>query len=251
VTLPLSNTAEGGSDGTAVTTANSGGASGNAWDAISLGGATGTYSNLQVDHGTLAYRIVQPASPVTAYVEWNSTSFGSGIGTVYFREYYYLTAAPASAQYPCIFMNATTRGPGFRININRTFQVSNGTTAVGTASTDLVPLNQWVRFEGTLTPSTSAMSGSVKMYTSMDSTVDPGASSTASASGIVGTVASLTGVRWGDQQGGTGNANDYFGDVNANVTGLPGPSATAAALLARSRIIRPRLIVPSGARFAR
>jgi hypothetical protein len=194
---------------------------------------------------------VQPASPVTAYVEWNSTSFGSGIGTVYFRVYYYLSAAPASAQYPCIFMNATTRGPGFRINTTRAFQVSNGTSAVGTASTDLVPLNQWVRFEGTFTPSTSAMSGSVKLYTSMDSTVDPGANSTASASGIVGTVASLTGVRWGDQQGGTGNATDYLDDFAVNTTGLPGPATSAAVLLPRSRIVRARLIAPSGARFAR
>jgi len=62
------NSAEGGSDGIAVTTGNSGGLSGDAWSSVVLGtGSTIVYDDAQVSHGVLA-NLISPASSQTAYL---------------------------------------------------------------------------------------------------------------------------------------------------------------------------------------
>jgi hypothetical protein len=60
---PFSNTAEGGTNTTAVTTGNSGGASGTAWDAVTLSGTTTcTFSSTFLMDGAMAYRFAYAAS---------------------------------------------------------------------------------------------------------------------------------------------------------------------------------------------
>lgn len=64
------NNAEGGSNGSAVTAANSGGASGTAWNAVILNGAsTLTYSSAWAHDGALSYALITDAT-ATAYLMW-------------------------------------------------------------------------------------------------------------------------------------------------------------------------------------
>jgi len=87
--VALSNSAEGGTDTTAVTTANSGGTSGNAWDTVT--GAP-TFSATHAAHGTLCYSF--PAATATN-VQWSAASIGM-MATLYARLYVYPTANPAA-----------------------------------------------------------------------------------------------------------------------------------------------------------
>lgn len=74
------NTAEGGTDGVAVTTGNSGGTSGNAWDAVagSSNGSSIKYSATQKYSGALSYQFnngtIQGSS---TYVAWSPPTVGS------------------------------------------------------------------------------------------------------------------------------------------------------------------------------
>lgn len=233
--LPLSNTGEGGSNTTTVSTANSGGTSGNAYDGVTIGaGATVTFSTTQAAHGTLGYAVGIGATFATSYMAWTTTSFGTISTTIYFRFYLYLPAAAATAAYPFQFVTTNTRGPGLRVNTSRALQWANGTTAVGTASTNLIPTGQWVRIEGQILPSTTVMAGSAKIYSPLDSTTDPGAAGTASCSAVAGNMASVNGVRIGWQSDGPVSATTYFDDINVNTTGLPGPAVSAAVFPQRN-----------------
>lgn len=88
-TISLSNTAEGGSDGTTVTTGNSGGGSGDAFTAV---GGTPQFSNAVVKRGSLAYRNASAPTGGPHYGEWSH----SAAGTIYGRAYFYLASIPAA-----------------------------------------------------------------------------------------------------------------------------------------------------------
>src|SRR5258707_3093639 len=89
----LVNSFEGGTSGSAVSTANSGGASGNAFDSVTIGtGATVAYDNAHAAHGSLALQIATAGTSAAANAQW-STSMGSQ-GTIWFRLYAYFTANP-------------------------------------------------------------------------------------------------------------------------------------------------------------
>lgn len=82
------NTAEGGTDGVTVTTANSGGGSGDAWDtvAISTGGAL-TFSNFAPAHGSRGYAFGLPADGTSGAHRLlkNAVEAGRFVVSVYFQ----------------------------------------------------------------------------------------------------------------------------------------------------------------------
>ena len=91
----LLNSAEGGSNGTTVTTGNSGGTSGNAFDSVLIGtGASVTYSSAQSAHGELSIESVLGSSASSSMVEWSTSLTGSSLSQVWFRVYVYLPALP-------------------------------------------------------------------------------------------------------------------------------------------------------------
>jgi hypothetical protein len=228
MTLPLSNTAEGGTNGVAATTANSGGASGNAFTAFPLGTNTAiNFSSAQAANGSLAYAIVEPPTTATAFMEWDSTVVGGPHVTLYGRLYLYLPAAPASAIYCMRLLSGTTSGAGLRINTTRGLQWANGTTAVGTASSGagLIALNTWTRIEWTCTLATTAVgSGTATLYTGNSVS----SNGTATVSAQTWAIASANVVRYGwTNVGGLSSTTSYFDDLQVNNTGLPGPGGGA------------------------
>jgi fibronectin type 3 domain-containing protein len=145
VNLPLlANSFEGGTNGTAVTAANSGGASGNALNAVSCSAGTVTYSTASAAHGSVSAL----ASPGTGlcYVQWSKSI--TPTNEAYGRAYLNLSANPAGA---FVLLKATDAsfGRDIQVNLSKTGKLSI-LDAAGTTQatfTNSVPLNSWVRLE--------------------------------------------------------------------------------------------------------
>jgi fibronectin type 3 domain-containing protein len=159
-TLLLSNSFDGGTNGTAVTAANSGGASGNALNAVSCTSGTVTYSNASTAHGTESALL----APTTAlcYMQWSKAI--TATSEAYGRAYVKFAANPTAA---FVLMKPTDAsfGRDVQVNLSKTGKLSildaNGTTQ--STFTNSVPLNSWVRLEWHLI---SAASGTfeLRMY---------------------------------------------------------------------------------------
>lgn len=83
--LPLSNNAEGGTNGATVTTGNSGGTSGNAWDLVTIGTTCTAVYTTTAAHGLLAYAFTTGTTSGVSTAGW-TTSVGT-LSAVYGRAY--------------------------------------------------------------------------------------------------------------------------------------------------------------------
>ena len=133
------NTAEGGTNGTGVTTGNSGGASGSAWGTVSAGaGGTIVYSSTSAAQGSLCY-LLTPASGVTCFLLMNDGSSGASF-SVSMRVR--LTGLPSSAT---IFLDvqAAAGGTKARLHLNTAgnLQVVNSSGTAVATSTMALALN--------------------------------------------------------------------------------------------------------------
>jgi fibronectin type 3 domain-containing protein len=167
VNVPLlSNNFEGGSNGTAITAANSGGTSGNAFNTASCTSGTETFSNASPAHGNL-FGLLSPTTNL-CYLQWNNKSVSPTTAS-YGRAYLKLAANPAGA-FGLMRITDASSVRDVQVNLSKTGKLSvldaNGTTQV--TFTQSVPLNQWVRLEWHVV---SAASGTfeLRMY-SGDST---------------------------------------------------------------------------------
>ena len=108
--LPLSNSSEGGSNATSVTTGNSGGASGDAWNTVVSSGSFPTFSSTNPAHGTgLGYRFETANPVVPLYVQWD-TSLGTLLTDQRLagRFYYKAPSIPTSSVRMLTFLNGNT-----------------------------------------------------------------------------------------------------------------------------------------------
>jgi hypothetical protein len=164
---PLSNSFDGGTDGVAVSNANSGGVSGDAFDTVT--GTLCLYSSAQAHSGTLGCRIVD--ATVGQSVNW--TGLGSITTDVYFRFYMYLTALPTTNRLYMMRLNNNAAGAcGWLRLISGTGVVSMADASqAGFGAEGVVPvaLNQWVRIEWRVLPSTTAGSMEWRLYNTADS----------------------------------------------------------------------------------
>src|ERR1043166_7445448 len=90
-----SNSNEGGTDTTTITTGNSGGASGDAWSTVTVTTAAITFSVDHAAHGTLSMKIANVASPTSTRTDW--TGVGGGSADIWFRHYLYMAANPSAS----------------------------------------------------------------------------------------------------------------------------------------------------------
>lgn len=218
--LPLANGADGGTDGTLVSSANSGGASGDPFDVV----ATGTIMRYAVDqsaHGGMAYRIPQGATFATGNLEWTA-SIGGAQATLWGRAYYRFSSVAPSANMNLIrWASGGTNCANLRINTTGTIQFTNASgVAAGTASAAL-SADTWYRIEYTISFSTTAGSGTANIYLLDDTT--PVTSTTCSGQNFA--TASATTVRTGNIAAGATNMTTWIDDVQVNNTGFPGPVA--------------------------
>lgn len=142
-TVRWENTAEGGSDGTTVTAANSGGASGDPFTSVSIGTGAGlTFSNLQEAHGALSYRMVNVSGQATTLrYTWPVTS------KLYVRFHFLMTAVPAAATEVLSIRDSLDAAKAFvSIGTNSRFTLSvQGTSVINPTAT--LSLNTWYTVE--------------------------------------------------------------------------------------------------------
>lgn len=141
--LPLKNTFEGGTNGTAITSVNSGGASGDLFDGTI--GTAPTFSSTQTAHGALG---MSSATAAQSQVGW-STAIGGTPAEIWIRAYCFINANP-SVNVPFIYARDQTNAAnncGVRLTTARVLGVTaNGSTTV-VAFTAVPALTTWFRVE--------------------------------------------------------------------------------------------------------
>lgn len=217
------NSFEGGTDTTAISTANSGGTSGTAFDVTSTPtGTTLAFSSTHVAHGGMAMFASPGATVSSPSARW-TTTVGS-LSTVWVRAYIYLTGYPAAQNRLIEFRSgAAAVAATLRMNTNGTLS-AGGASGTAVTTTTVVPLNQWVRVEMMAVGSATAGQVEIKLFTSMDS-------STATETQTSGTTLNTTGTfneyRFGLPA--TNTASDpgvWFDDIGVSSTGYLGAAAT-------------------------
>jgi hypothetical protein len=142
--LPLSNTAEGGTNGVAATVGNSGGGSGDAFNSVV---GTVLYSNTEKAHGSLAYRLTQPASS-QAKVAWTTTSIGSVTsGDVFTRHYVRFDANPSVNSLILQCRGAAANAYSIRRNTDGNVVLMDAASAIIYTGTVPLPNLGWIRVE--------------------------------------------------------------------------------------------------------
>lgn len=223
------NSAEGGTNGTTVTTANSGGVSGNAFGLVSIGsGAALTYSTAAAYRGSLGYAI----STTSAIAVYAGT--GSGLGYARSRIRYYLNLGAYPSGVIQHVQVATSGGGIFYLYLSETGQISV-INAAGTAvkTFPAISLNTWYRIEFIAQPNTST-SGVLRaaIYAGDSLTaIDSYASTTADAgSGTINLV--NFGKLNNAQTWATGGRIDSISIDDANSTNFIGTDTYGDAVLA-------------------
>lgn len=164
----LTNSFEGGTDGTTITTGNSGGASGNAFDGVNFDN-TGTpgvvaYSNVQKKAGSLSARIRCGSVAAITGFQW-STSRGT-LTDDFVRAYFYLTNAMTFNEVIVRWFSGALADVGrIRWLASNNIDIIDNAGTQMAQSTNTMSLNQWVRLEAQHHCSTTATFITVKLFT--------------------------------------------------------------------------------------
>ena len=191
----LLNNAEGGTNGTTVTTGNSGGSSGNAFDAVTIGGSdTLTFDNAHAAHGSLSYNFTSGSASAVVLV-WSTSLTGSSLTQVWWRAYYYATSHSMAIKIVEALSGSTQRA-AVSINTSGKIILQNAAgTTISTSSTTL-PTSAWVRLEGFFIGSATVGQIECKIFTTSPDEVTPDETLTTSAAQNTG--GTITKIQFGD-----------------------------------------------------
>jgi hypothetical protein len=219
-----SNNAEGGTNGTTVTTANSGGTSGDGWDTVTITASTTlTFSSAQSAHGSLSYLMTTPASAITSFVQWTSTTLGSA-QTKWSRIYGYFDTTVVAASRIMQFTDTSgtvVGGIGLNGTATRHFKISDATNTAILTGTAAVPVNQWFRLEFMCFSDASVGQMELKIFLTADSTTPDEVLTTTATQNTNGNVIQravfglMTGIA---------SATFYMDDLAVSDTGYLGPA---------------------------
>lgn len=215
----LTNTAEGGTNGTGATTGTTGGGSGDSF-ATSIPGAstasTCVFSTAQKAHGSLSYLFTTKPSD-SSYLQWTMASPGASLSI---RFYLYQTTTPSTTSLICQIRNggqAAQIGLGSDLRLRVQNAVSGDLTNAAGADWDSISLNTWYRIELVVTKGTSGTDGRIQAKVfPLDSTT-PVATMTLDNTATNAGTADFTQVRFG-RAGGAATAADqvyYIDDMAA------------------------------------
>lgn len=209
----LSNSAEGGSNTTLVSAANSGGSSGDAWSSVSRGSAASSYtfSSSFPAHGTLGYAI-QAASGEACQLIWTYVG-GSGAACLF---YYKHPGTPTAAAQIAQIRNAGGNAAIMSIGTDNKLVLQNATgTDVRKSPTALVANDEvWISFRALKGASTAL--GTVEYawgYKGSATVVDTGSSSTTNAG-----TADMTSTRIGRTNAVAWAATSYFDSIECETS---------------------------------
>jgi hypothetical protein len=208
----IRNSAEGGTNGTTVTTGNSGGTSGTAFAQVTITGApTCVFSSVVKAHGSLGYHISGGSGDVAKLYLGSTASSAAAV-----RVYMYLTSLPSAAQTLVQTQDSAFAAP-VNININGTnnlFITNAAGTTVYTAPSALSAAT-WYRLELQTVKGTTTSNGTISFqYYAGDSTTALG--SFTSSTTNTGTNNSLRLVV--GKQNSTPTLDAYFDDLAYDTT---------------------------------
>lgn len=158
--MQKTNSFSGGTNGNAITSANSGGSSGTAFSDVSTSDAVFSSTNATGARAPLVAKL-----NADGWVEWDNVTPSSG-RTLYVRAYIRITTA-YSQEWPVFVFYDGSFDPlgGAFLTTSRKLTVwdPSGVAISGSTTTSTVPLNQWVRVELKVTYGTSSNNGSVEL----------------------------------------------------------------------------------------
>ena len=227
-TLTLVNNAEGGTNGTTVTTGNSGGTSGFPFDSIFIGGSAAlAYDNTHAAHGTLAYKVSTGGSATTALSEWNS-SVGTQT-TIFYRMYCYIPSGELGVAAWRSFETRNSGGHAASVlfQTNGTIQLSAGTAFIAPVIFGYqAPVDQWFRVEGFFTGDPSAGVINMALFTSPDALI-PVEVRTVTGQNTTGVLSQY----WFGQSNSTANSGPFwYDDIGLSPLGFIGPVGGPAGI---------------------
>jgi hypothetical protein len=246
----ISWNAEGGSNGTTITTGNSGGASGTAWDTVSIvTNGTAVYDTGTVLTGAVSARLATGATSGTVYCQWQSAIqalWASGLTTHYGRRYIRVAALPSANRVIAQFYDtsgAIARGQ-FLLLTTGAIRLRNKTPSTVATFTTVLSVDTTYRLEWRVDGSAT---GAYEMHLfAGDSTsaLESIVGGTADFGGTIGTAA------FGWLTAGANVANQWLDGVQLNDTGLPGPETSALTVYPNSIAVTAGLGSPTAAASA-
>lgn len=152
--VDYSNSLEGGTNGTTITTGNSASGSGDAFTALS---GTSTFSTSAAYHGSLGFQA--PTTAAAGYFYWDVSSTSNIAARLYFRP----AGVASSDDYLIRLGNGTTRLVSVHVNAAGKLRVSDaaGTTGVWTAASALTA-NTWYRLDLYAVAGSTTSNGTIK-----------------------------------------------------------------------------------------
>lgn len=236
--VPLSNTFEGGTDGTTITTGNSGGASGSAFTNVVIAAThTLTYENSPVLSGGLCGVVTPGGTTGTTFVQWQPADVGTIGPTVYTRSYWRAIGAFGTVNNRFLYMEGaggTTHRAGIEVGGTSgspgKFSWVNAAGTIGTLSTNTLVVDTTYRFECKFTLDATVGQVDVNCYLGDSTTVLETLSSAATQN--FGST-TLDACAWGSVATNVTSATQspYALDGLAiGTTGYFGPVTTATAL---------------------
>ena len=227
--ISFTNSFEGGTNGTTISTSNSGTSPDHAFDVVNVGsGSTMTFSTTHAAHGNLGGRFSTGSAGNPTYVCWNNSSLGTQT-TLYGRAYLYLTSLPGSVDNVVLFDTGSTQILGIQINTSGNLNLYNYISAATLHTfTSVIPTNQWIRIEWEIIFSASVGQITLSYYLPMDTTTAV-ETYTSAASQNFG--ASCNAVYFGWIAGKANQPAMYIDDIGVSSSALFGPAAGTAALV--------------------
>lgn len=170
--LVVTNGAEAGVTGTAVTAAGSGGGPDTAFTTVTTGG-TFNFSNAHFAHGSLSYLCETGASAATNVAAWGSGVLSTSPASLYGRVSVYLPSAPGNLVQMCKFIAGATQVGRVVINTSAEVElIDSGGTVRYTSSTSL-ELGVWNRIEFHMVSSASVGVLQLRLYTAGVDNISP------------------------------------------------------------------------------
>lgn len=220
----LSNSFEGGTDGTNITAGNSGGTSGDAFAIVlATGSATKTYTSSNAINGSLSGRITSlngSDTVVLGYNGFSATSFAYRFYVTFLSD----TAANGASIYQTRNSSSSIGNLSMNIGLSlRATYSSSGVTLPG--STYVVSLNTAYRIEGFIEPGATASSGHYKYAVYAGSSLTPLVS--VDLTGLDLGSSALIDSRFG-KTGAAGTVDAIFDDfaISSSATDFIGPIST-------------------------
>lgn len=217
----VSNTFEGGSDGTTITAANSGGDSGTAFNTVT-GASVHEFDSAQAAHGSLSSRF-NPTGGTTAYYVWQAA-----MGTLtdhYGRFYLRVAGYPSAATRVFEFRDGTGLKCGMRMGTTGKIGVVNAANSLQTETSATLSTNTWYRIEFHFVHDTSTTGQyEVRVYAG-----DSG-SATETISGTTsdfGANCDRTRIGMPASAGNWGSSDIWMDDLVAGATDWPGSAGTS------------------------